>query len=151
MSTQNATAPAVERREIKDHHDGHGLAESLRILADGPGPGGASHYYVVGSTKNRSLDEFFAKTETQSLCALEDPLALISYQKGPRDEIDSQPGVLDSVLLAIVADRMRSFQAGPFGCRENALVLTKVEEALHWLKHRADERARRGVLGRNAK
>lgn len=32
-------------------------------------------------------------------------------------------------------------------CRENALALTKLEEALHWLKARQDDRAARGVAG----
>ena len=55
--------------------------------------------------------------------------------------------VVESVLLAIVIDRMRAFNEGEYRCRENALVLTKCEEALHWLKSRADDRARRKVLG----
>lgn len=38
------------------------------------------------------------------------------------------------ILLAIVIDRLRSFQSGPFSSRENALALTKCEEALHWLQ-----------------
>jgi hypothetical protein len=53
-------------------------------------------------------------------------------------------------LLAIVIDRLRSFQAGPFACRENALALTKIEEAMHWLNHRTSERKNRGVEGTNA-
>lgn len=32
-------------------------------------------------------------------------------------------------------------------CRENALALTKLEEALLWLKARQDDRAARGVAG----
>lgn len=128
-------------REITTHHDGHGLAESIYIYADDPGPAGASHRYVV------TVDHKRGESDVGTSC---EQVANIQYQRGPRNEPDSTPGVLDSVLLAIVADRMRAFNAGPFGCRENALVLTKVEEALHWLKHRADERARRGVLGKNA-
>ena len=38
---------------------------------------------------------------------------------------------------------------GDFACRENALALTKVEEALHWLNHRTADRQRRGVEGKN--
>jgi hypothetical protein len=119
-------------RLITGHHDGHGLAESLVIEADEPGAGGASHRYVVTAEDGTIV-------------------ATIQYQAGPRHETGSTPGVIDSVLLAIVADRMEKFNEGPYRCRENSLVLTKVEEALHWLKHRADERARRGVLGKNAK
>jgi len=32
-------------------------------------------------------------------------------------------------------------------CRENALAITKLEEALHWLDHRTKDRERRGVEG----
>ena len=116
-------------RRITDHHDGHGLAETMLIEADpiDPDAGGASHHYVV------SLEGA--------------QLARMQFWHGPRHEPGSQPGILDAVLLAIVIDRMRCFNEGPLRARENALVLTKSEEALHWLKHRADERARRGVLG----
>jgi hypothetical protein len=124
-------------REIVDHHDGHGLAETIHIEADEPGPGGASHVYRAHVVVGHDGDEL--------------EVARIVYQKGPRSEPDSTTGILDSVLLAIVADRMKAFQAGPFSCRENAIVLTKVQEAIHWLKHRAYERARRGVLGTNVK
>ena len=135
----------MSTRTIVDHHDGHGLAEKIIIEADEPGPGGASHRYRV------CVDlEPHEAPECGGGPAWEE-VAKIQYQKGPRHEAGSTVGVLDSVLLAIVADRMRAFQAGPFSCRENALVLTKVEEALHWLKHRADARAKRGVLGKNEK
>ena len=120
-------------RTITDHHDGHGLAESIRIEADDYDPNGgmASHTYQawIGDTK----------------------VADVRFQQGPRNVEGSRKGVLDSVLLAIVVDRMRAFNAGPFSTRENALVMTHAQEAIHWLKYRADERAARGVLGQNTK
>ena len=120
-------------KAITDHHDGHGLTESIELQAvDEPGPGGAHHRYTA------SIDGLRHVLDVQ-------------FQRGPRHEPDSTPGVVEGVLLAIVVDRMRDFQAGPYGCRENALVLTKCEEALHWLRHRADGRAKRGVLGTNQK
>lgn len=72
----------------------------------------------------------------------------MQFQHGPRDEPDSTPGILDSVLLAVIADRMECFSEGPFRTRENALVKTKVQEAMFWLRERADARAKRGVLGK---
>jgi len=53
--------------------------------------------------------------------------------------------------LAILIDRLRGFQAGPYACRENAIQLTKLEETLMWTKERAHARAKRGVLGKNVK
>ena len=116
-------------REVTGHHDGHGLTEMLLIRTDGPGPGGASHYYVVTTAGNTVAD--------------------IQYQYGPRNVEGSTAGILDSVLLAIVKDRMESFQAGPFACSDNEDVLIAVTQGLAVLKRRADERAARGVLGHN--
>ena len=76
-------------------------------------------------------------------------VARTQHQHGPRAEEGSQQGITDEVLLAIVLDRYRGFQAGPFRCRENALVITKLEEALHWMENRARTRRRQGVLGKN--
>lgn len=63
---------------------------------------------------------------------------------------DAPSGLTQEVLLAIVIDRLRSFQAGPYSCRENALALTKLEEAQHWLLHRTRARMARGVEGKSA-
>lgn len=52
-------------------------------------------------------------------------------------------------LIQAVIDRINWYQTtsdGKFKCRENALAITKLEEALHWLDHRALARAERGVL-----
>lgn len=137
----------MDQRLVTDHHDGHGLAERIEVEADGPGPGGASHTYRV------YVDISGTKRAWDSGCTgqAREKVAEIQYQKGPRAEEDSTPGVLDSVLLAIVADRMKSFQAGPFSCPENASVLETVQNALKVLKDRADARAKRGVLGKNLK
>lgn len=99
-------------------------------VVDEPGAGGANHEYVVGDK-----DENMAKLQ-------------ISFQNGPINERGVN-GITQEVLLEIVADRLRSFQAGPFACRENALALTKIEEAQHWLQQRTLARMRRGVEGTN--
>lgn len=38
-----------------------------------------------------------------------------------------------------------------FPCRENALTITKLEEAIHWQDHRTRDRVDRGVEGNNKK
>jgi hypothetical protein len=122
-------------RQVVTHHDGFGASERIHIYADPPGPGGASHRYIIEVDQEGSSPTVVAD---------------IQYACGPRHEATSVPGVFDSVLLAVVADRMESFNKGLLPTRENSLVLTKVQEAMHWLFHRAHERARRGVLGRLA-
>lgn len=134
-------------REITTHHDGHGLADRIIIEADGPGPGGASHRYDVYVDISGT-----ERAYAQGCTGLSrEKVAQIHYQKGPRNESGSSPGVLDSVLLAIVRDRMEAFQAGPYACVENEIVRTAVMQAMQTLKDRADARAARGVLGKNVK
>lgn len=118
-------------RTIDLHHDGHGLNESIVIYTDSPDASGAAHGYVlvIGQQK----------------------VAEIRFQQGPRDVEGSTPGATEAAILAVLIDRLRGFQSGPYSCRENAIQLTKLEEVLHWTKARADERAKRGVLGKNAK
>lgn len=118
-------------RSVTDHHDGHGLNESVAIQTDSPDPSGAAHYY--------------------NLAINGEQVGAIQFQKGPRNEEGSTPGATEAALLAILIDRLRGFQAGPYACRENAIQLTKLEECLHWTKARADARAKRGVLGKNVK
>lgn len=114
-------------RLIDGHHDGHGLNESILIEADERGPGNASHHYQL------SIDGV--------------PIGAIQFQKGPRNVEGSTPGATEAALLTVLIDRLDGFQAGDYRCRENAIILTKLEECLHWAKARADARAKRGVLG----
>jgi len=101
-------------------------------VVDEPGAGGANHEYrVVYKGDNTGW--------TQA----------ISFQNGPINEVGVN-GTTQEVLLAVVIDRLRSFQSGTFSCRENALALTKCEEALHWLQQRTLDRMRRGVEGKTA-
>ena len=72
----------------------------------------------------------------------------IKFQLGPVKEVGLN-GCQIPQVLDVLLDRMRGFQEGPFKCRENALVITKLEEAMHWLGHRKAERERRGVEGYN--
>ena len=56
-----------------------------------------------------------------------------AIQNGPIAEAGAK-GVTQEVLLVIIADRLRSFQAGPYACKANACALTKIEEGeLHFL------------------
>ena len=124
-------------REITTHHDGHGLAESIKIEADEIPEeerfGGASHYYKAWMSDGKAPY----------------PVVLsVQFQKGPRGDARSLPGVIDNVLLAIVADRMSCFMDGPFNSEQNGLAYRHVIEAMAALRRRADERAARGVLGK---
>ena len=70
----------------------------------------------------------------------------IYFQNGPIPEVGVN-GVTHEAMLAIIADRLRGFQSGPFYCKANDRALTHIEEAMHWLQQRTIERMRRGVEG----
>lgn len=98
------------------------------VVVDEPGQGGACHEYEV---RHANL-----------------PTTRISFQNGPINaDGNGVNGLTHEVLLAIVVDRLRSFQKGPYSCKANACALTHIEEAMHWLQQRTLERMRRGVEG----
>lgn len=94
--------------------------------------------------------EFNANHEYQvnRVNTLDGPLTKVRFQKGPIKE-NGVNGCCNEDLIAMVIDRLNSFQESPYACRENALAVTKLEEALHWLRHRTVNREKRGVEGTN--
>jgi hypothetical protein len=120
-------------REIHDHKTNDTNSDLRITVKDEPGAGGACHLYEIATPKEGDSGGL-----------------TIHFQEGPIGEIGIN-GITQEALLAIVIDRLRSFQAGPYACRENAIALTHVETALLWLKARTDERRRRGVEGTNEK
>lgn len=55
-------------------------------------------------------------------------------------------GTTNEELLEVLIDRMQFLQQA-HSCRENALVITKLEEALMWLNKRTEDRKKRKVEG----
>lgn len=126
-------------RKLTDHKT-NGLNEDLHItVVDEPGHGGACHVYSVAYGFNPGTDE----GGSQEKCRIE-------FQNGTVKEAGAN-GITQEALLAIVIDRLRSFQAGQYACRENAVALTKCEESLMWLQKRTLDRIRRGVEGTHVK
>lgn len=77
-------------------------------------------------------------------------LAEIHFQEGPIKECGVN-GVCNEDLIAMVITRLGHFQKSEFACRENALAITKLEEAMLWLRKRTIGRENRGVEGTHIK
>lgn len=77
----------------------------------------------------------------------------LRWQKGPlgRDTDRKVPnGAFVETVLSAVLQRIQFYQdanAGKFKCRENAIAITKIEEALLWLDKRTRDREARQVEG----
>ena len=111
-------------------------------VLDEAGAGGANHHYAIygfHTATNPSVNQ------PGSVVGDETKVDII-FQNGAIAEAGVN-GVTHEALLAIVADRLRAFQKGPYSCKANACALTHIEEAQHWLQQRTIERMRRGVEG----
>ena len=117
-------------------HAVNGLNEALLLnVLDEPGQGDACHEYQIIRDTHNNGDEY----DQVELCN-------IQFQNGPIGEVGVN-GISNEVLMAIVIDRLQGFQSGKYACRENALALTKLQEAMMWLQSRPQQRVERGVEG----
>lgn len=117
-------------REITEHHINE-CNECLKVhVMDREGPGGANHHYRVDIETARSGGH----------------LVDLRFQNGAIKEAGVN-GLTHEVLLAIIADRLRAFQAGPYACTENKEALEYIEGAQAVLKKRTARRVETGVEG----
>lgn len=114
----------VEPRILQIGSAKHTIVKAM----DEKGTGNANHHYEIFTAD--------CKRKFTKIC----------FQNGPIKEAGIN-GIHNEDLIAIVIDRFAGFQNGPYGCTENALAMIKLEESLHWLKHRTEQRERRGVEG----
>lgn len=129
-------------RTLTAHQTNPANKELSITVEDEPGQGGASHLYMI-----RGFN-----TETNPSCPFMErhgapaEHATVLFQNGAIKEVGVN-GVTQEALLAILIDRLRAFQAGPYACRENAIALNHLEQALHSLHARTRAREARGVEG----
>jgi hypothetical protein len=100
------------------------------------------------------------KYELENFEAKDQPGQVIQFiEKTPAPVLPGEPqsgalvtvndGTTNDEVLRVLIDRMNSMQA-KFPCRENAIVITKLEESLMWLEKRTRDRKARGVEGKHA-
>jgi hypothetical protein len=81
------------------------------------------------------------------------PQTLQFIEKAPIEEGSTEfatvfDGTTNEEVLAVLLDRLNTLNA-KFPCRENALAITKIEEASMWLNRRTENRKARGVEGKH--
>lgn len=99
----------------------------MRIVTEG-------HNYVLDS---------FEGTRQQTIQFIEK----VPVADGSKNLITVNDGTTNEEILDMLIDRMQYLQK-KFPCRENALVITKLEESLMWLNKRTADRKARGVEGK---
>jgi hypothetical protein len=79
------------------------------------------------------------------------PGLMVDWQNGPLGRPPKPAtGAFVDDLLEAARQRLEFYQkasGGKFACRENAIMITKIEEALHWSYARRMAREERGVQG----
>ncbi len=115
----------------------------LSIAAQGtPGPGGASHLYMISGFN----------TETNPSCpfkrrygAASDHTTIL-FQNGAIGDVGVN-GITHEALLAILIDRLESFQCGPYKSNYNADALYHLQAAMHVLHRPTRDRMAQGIEG----
>lgn len=87
-------------------------------------------YEVAGYEGGPQFIQFLHKAQLE----IGDPMETVSE------------GTTNEEVLEVLIDRMNFLQSR-MPCRENAIVITKLEEALLWLNRRTQNRLARGVEG----
>lgn len=92
----------------------------------------APHSFIVG------------KDDCPSDCI--EPICEVHFQEGPIKE-NGVNGVCNEDLIAMIICRLENFQKSEYSSRDNAMAITKLEEAMLWLRKRTIGRENRGVEG----
>lgn len=119
-------------RELTGHRVNPANDEIRIEVLDEPGAGGACHEYGLSWPLKGSHDGFAD--------------VRVSFQNGPIAEVGVN-GVTHEALIEILIDRLKSFQAGPYACDENASALQWLAHAQSMLLSRTRKRMKRGVEG----
>lgn len=72
----------------------------------------------------------------------------IKFQEGTVLENGVNGAQIEDVIEVLI-ERLQGFQKGKFSCRENALAITKLQEARMLLEERTRNRKKQGVEGEN--
>ena len=72
---------------------------------------------------------------------------IIAFYEKNEDGTEKYGTTLEEMLKVSIG-RLNDLQSR-FGCRENAIAITKMEEALMWLNKRTENRIARGVEGQH--
>lgn len=133
-------------RIITDHQVNPANDKLVIQVLDEPGAGGANHRYQITGFDPRGNP---SAPELKDIPGDYEGL-LVLFQNGPIADAGVN-GVTQEVLLAVVIDRLRSFQSGPYACEENANALRAIEEGQQHLLNRTRARMARGVEGTHQK
>jgi len=104
----------------------------MKVIKDG-------HKYIMSNFENKENGQTIQFIEKE----------LIENESLPNEKVLTtiNDGTTNEEVLEVLIDRMKHLQ-NKFACRENAIVITKLEESLMWLEKRTQDRKKRNVEGK---
>lgn len=136
MAWHGFEGPQRATRLIQPHKRGAG---------NPPPPSNGTNMKIIRNHHRYELDNFENK---------EAPGQVLQFiEKEPVQEGSSElrtvsDGTTNEEVLRVLIDRLKGL-GQKFPCRQNAIAITKLEEALMWLDNRTAERRARGVEGKH--
>jgi len=124
----------LNERKITTHHT-NDCNRQIELTAHRPSTGGAPVRYDISGPRH----------DVPGVGSVPSFGVNLKFQDGPI--ADGVNGLTNEVLLAILEDRLRNFQQGPFACPENDQALTHIRSAQAALRSRTITRQGRGVEG----
>ena len=70
--------------------------------------------------------------------------SVINWQNGVVENGKPNGAFVEDVITAVI-ERIEYYNDSKFRCRENSVAITKLEEALMWLRYRTSNRETQGV------
>jgi hypothetical protein len=121
-----------------ESHKTNDCNRQISVVAHAPSTGGAAVRYDIKGPEKQMLGVGMVPSFGLNM----------KFQDGP--VADGVNGVTNEVLLAIVEDRLKGFQTGPWPSAKNAEAMSYVRSAMEALASRTEERINRGVEGTHA-
>jgi hypothetical protein len=113
-----------------------------RVLHEDKFTNNAPHNFLVVKADAEIKENTFPQAK--------DVVGHLHFQEGPIKEAGVN-GVMGEDLISMVICRLEHFNQTDFRCKENSMAITKLEEALLWLRKRTIGRENRGVEGTHIK
>ena len=133
-------------REITEHTINPENDKIKINVLDEPDQAGAYHAYLIEGFDCSKNPSSYLFNDVDAERMDERRSLAIAFQNGPIGEVGIN-GVSHEALLAILIDRLQSFQSGSFACTENEFAIRALSNAMFWLKQRTRKRMNRNVEG----
>ncbi len=109
------------------------------------------HRYIVKTFENNDMPQTIQFIHKESITKETHP-EYWEHGENPKEGTlhTVSDGITNEDLLEVLINRMQYLQS-KFPCRENAIVITNLEESLMWLNKRTEDRKKRNVEGKHLK